>query len=37
MNSASNPFSALYTFDEYGQLKYKNGALAQLSEIISRD
>ena len=37
MNAASNPFSALYTFDEYGQLKYQNGAFQQLANISSRD
>jgi len=37
MNDASNPFTALYTFDEYGQLKYKDGALAKLSELSGRD
>ena len=37
MNSANNPFSALYTFDEYGQLKYKDGALEQLSQLVNRD
>ena len=37
MNSANNPFSALYTFDEYGQLKYKDGGLEQLSQLVGRN
>ena len=37
MNDASNPFTSLYTFDEHGQLKYKDGALAQLSDLAGRD
>jgi hypothetical protein len=37
MNKNSNPFTALYTFDENGQLKYREGALEQLSKISGRN
>ena len=42
MNNAKNPFQALYTFDEYGQLKYtkdSNGksALEKLSYMVGRN
>lgn len=37
MNAASNPFSALYTFDEYGQLRYKNAGFQNLSKLSGRD
>jgi len=37
MNDASNPFTALYTFDEEGQLKYREGALAKLSDLSGRN
>jgi hypothetical protein len=37
MNKNSNPFTSLYTFDENGQLKYKDGALKKLSAISGRD
>jgi len=31
MNSEKNPFSALYTFDENGQIKYADGKLEEFS------
>jgi ABC-type Na+ efflux pump permease subunit len=37
MNKNSNPFTSLYTFDENGQLKYKDGALKKLSDISAKD
>ena len=36
LNKQNGPFDQLYTFDEYGQLKYKDGALEKLSAISSR-
>ena len=37
LNSDSNPFSSLYTFDENGQLKYQNGKFEELSEMVGSD
>ena len=37
MNSNQNPFSSLYTFDENGQLKYANGKLEELSNMVGRN
>ena len=34
MNSSQNPFSALYKFDENGQIKYQNNALEQFSQMV---
>ena len=37
LNTNNGPFSSLYTFDDYGQLKYKNGKLEQLSNMVGSD
>ena len=34
LNSDKNPFASLYTFDENGQLQYKDGKFAQLSKLV---
>lgn len=35
--NTNGPFNSLYTFDENGQLKYKNGALNKLSKLNETD
>ena len=37
MNANQNPFTALYTFDEHGQIKYQTGALEWLSDLMGRN
>ena len=37
LNDQSYPFSSLYEFDENGQLKYKDGQLAALSNLMGRN
>ena len=37
INTNNGPFSSLYTFDDYGQLKYKNGKFEQLSNMVGTD
>lgn len=37
LNAQNGPFSSLYEFDEMGQLKYKSGAFALLSERFGGD
>ena len=37
MNDNHNPFSRLYTFDEYGQLKYNNPNFEDFMKMVGRD
>lgn len=37
MNDSHNPFSQLYTFDEYGQLKYNNPNFESFMKLVGRD
>ena len=37
LNSSKNPYSTLYTFDEYGQLRYKDGRLEEMSKLVGRN
>ena len=37
MNDSHNPFSSLYTFDEYGQLKYNNPNFESFMKLVGRD
>ncbi len=37
LNNNNGPFDQLYTFDEFGQLKYKDGKLEELSKMSGRN